>query len=48
MFLLLVLYNYKKDCKEIGKDKLALNLSERLFSYFICFPLPIILGLILR
>ena len=48
MFLLLVLYNYYKDCKEIGKDKLALNLNNRLFSYFISFPLPIILGLILR
>ena len=48
MFLILVLYNYYKDVKEIGKNNLALNLKQRLISYFICFPLPIIFGIILR
>ena len=46
--ILLVLYCYYKDCKEIGKDNLALSLKERLFNYFLCIPLPLILGLLLK
>lgn len=29
---------WKKDCKEIGKENLAVSLEERLFAGFICFP----------
>lgn len=47
MFII-VLICYYKDAKKYGKDKLAVTLTQRLFSYFICVPLPIILGMILR
>lgn len=30
---------WKKDCKKIGKDHLAVSLGERFFTWFICFPL---------
>ena len=48
MILMLVILNYINDCKKIGKEKLAVSLSGRLFSYFLCVPLPIFAGLILR
>ena len=47
MILMLVILNYINDCKKIGKEKLAVPLSGRLFSYFLCVPLPIFAGLIL-
>ena len=47
MILMLVILNYINDCKKIGKEKLAVSLSGRLFSYFLCVPLPIFAGLIL-
>ena len=46
--LIFVLIVYYKDVKKYGKDKLAVKLGQRLFSYFICVPLPIILAIILR
>lgn len=46
--IILILICYYKDVKKYGKDKLAVALGQRLFSYFICVPLPIILGIILR
>lgn len=29
---------WKKDCKTIGKENLAVSLQERLFAGFVCFP----------
>lgn len=37
--LIVVLLVYFKDCKEIGKSKLAVSLGERLFAWFITFGL---------
>ena len=36
------------DCKEIGKDNLAVSLSERLRAAFLVFTLPCIVGLLMR
>ena len=36
------------DCKEIGKDNLAVSLSERLRATFLIFTLPCIVGLLMR
>jgi hypothetical protein len=33
---------WRKDCKEIGKDNLAVSLSERFTTWIVCFPLWII------
>lgn len=33
---------WKKDCKKIGKENLAVSLEERFMAYFICFPFWII------
>lgn len=41
MILFWVLRTYIKDVKEIGKDDLAVPLSERLFIYFGMFGIPI-------
>ena len=46
MLLIFCILNYLRDCKEIGKENLAVPLSERLFAYFLCFILPIILVLL--
>lgn len=47
MIFILVILNYINDCKKIGKENLAVSLSGRLISYFLCVPLPITVGLIL-
>ena len=47
MIFILVILNYINDCKKIGKEKLAVSLSRRLIAYFLCVPLPIIVGLII-
>ena len=36
------------DCKEIGKDNLAVSLLERLRATFFVFTLPCIIGIIKR
>lgn len=33
---------WRKHCKEIGKDNLAVSLSERFTTWIVCFPLWII------
>lgn len=33
---------WKRDCKEIGKENLAVSLEERFITWFICFPFWII------
>jgi hypothetical protein len=48
MILLLVIITYIRDCKEIGKDDLAVPLSERLFAYFVYIFLPILLCVLYR
>lgn len=46
MILLLVIITYIRDCKEIGKENLAVPLRERLSVYFAFIILPIIIGII--
>lgn len=41
-------YSWRKDCKEIGKDHLAVSLGERIRATFLCFTLPCLLGLATR
>lgn len=33
-----VYLKYRKDCKEIGKDKLSVSLLDRILYYLIVFP----------
>jgi len=37
-----------KDCKEIGKERLAVPLPDRLRATFLCITLPCIIGLVWR
>ena len=39
MILLLILLTYRADCKDIGKDNLAVPLSARLTLYVVLFIL---------
>ena len=48
MFLCLLLWEYRKDCKEIGKENLAVPLSERLLFYFIYFVFPVSMVLLTK
>ena len=45
---ILVWQVWRKDCKEIGKNNLAVPLKERFFSLFILLTLPTIIGLCAR
>jgi hypothetical protein len=40
--------SWVKDCKEIGKERLAVPLPDRLTATFLCITLPCIIGLVLR
>jgi hypothetical protein len=40
--------SWVKDCKEIGKERLAVPLPDRLKATFLCITLPCIIGLVLR
>ena len=33
---------WKNDCKEIGKENLAVSLSERFWTWIVCFPIWIV------
>ena len=46
MLLFFIIKEWKKDCKEIGKENLAVPLSERLSVYFAFVVFPIIIGII--
>ena len=46
MILAFVLWQYRKDVKQIGKDRLAVSLGERLGTYF-CFVFVPIVGILL-
>jgi len=37
---------WRKDCKEYGKEWLAVSLWERLLAFAICFVIPFIVGLL--
>jgi len=39
---------WRKDCKEFGRENLAVSLGGRLYAFFLCFVLPVILGLMIR
>lgn len=43
-----IVMSWRKDCREIGKENLAVSLKERLRAFFLCFVLPVILGLLAR
>lgn len=43
-----IFISWKMDCKTIGKNNLAVTLSERLRACFICVTLPCLLGLLTR
>jgi hypothetical protein len=40
--------SWVKDCKEIGKERLAVPLPDRLRATFLCITLPCIIGLAWR
>lgn len=44
----LVYFSWRRDCKEIGKDQLAVSLGERIRATFLCVTLPCLLGLATR
>ena len=48
MILCLLLLEYRKDCKEIGKENLAVPLKDRLETYFFFVVLPAVMGLLMR
>ncbi len=43
-----VYFSWRRDCEEIGKDQLAVSLSERVRATFLCVTLPCLLGLATR
>ena len=43
-----VLALWSTDCKEIGKENLAVPLSERLINTFIFFTLPAVIGVLIK
>lgn len=43
-----IVIDWRKDCKEIGRENLAVSLGERLRAFFLCFVFPVILGLLTR
>ena len=43
-----VYVSWKRDCKDIGKDNLAVSLPERIKVTFLCVTLPCILGMLMR
>ena len=43
-----VYFSWRRDCKEIGKDQLAVSLGERIRATFLCVTLPCLLGLATR
>ena len=42
----LVWWNWRRDCKEIGKDMLAVSLSERFITLCIILSVPSAIGII--
>jgi len=48
MMYVWIYFTWRKDCKEIGKDQLAVSLGERMRAAFLCVTLPCLLGLATR
>lgn len=46
MILIIVIIAYIRDCREIGKENLAVPLSERLIWYLIFIALPILIAIV--
>lgn len=46
MILAYILITYRKQCKESGKENLAVPLSERLAIYFLLVVLPAVINLL--
>ena len=44
--VIVILLIWIKDCKEIGKENLAVSLTERLEAFFWCFVFPVIVAVI--
>lgn len=42
MILITILIIYFKDCREIGKENLAVPLSERLILYLMLYGIPVL------
>ena len=38
---------WEKDCKEIGKENLAVPLKDRIIAYAMCFIIPSIIGILM-
>ena len=49
MILLLMLWDWHKDCKRYGgNNKLAVTLRDRLRAYLLCVAIPVLLGIAMR
>ena len=48
MILFFIFLQYKIDCKEFGKENLAVSLKERLTTYLLFVFLPGVLCLLMR
>lgn len=46
MILLLILITYRADCKDIGKENLAVPLAERLAVYVFLVLLPLAMAVL--
>lgn len=46
MILIIVIITYIKDCREIGKENLAVSLSDRIMAYIILFIVPLLFALL--
>lgn len=42
-----IIREWKRDCKEIGKENLAVSLWERIRAFAICFVIPVVVGLVM-
>ena len=45
--IIAIVMRWQKDCKEYGKEHLAVSLWERLRAFAICFVIPVIVGLLI-
>ena len=47
VLLFFIIREWKKDCKKIGKENLAVSLKDRLLTYFGLYVLPILIVILL-
>lgn len=43
-----IVIDWKKDCKELGKENLAVSLKERIIAYIIWIIFPSIVGMLIK